>query len=42
LLPVVLVHGFFDTVSLLAIATNVDRTIRPIQENISRALGGSL
>ena len=42
LLPVILVHGFFDTVSVLAIATNLDRAIRPIQENISRALGGSL
>jgi membrane protease YdiL (CAAX protease family) len=42
LLPVILVHGFFDTVSVFGIATNLDRAIRPIQENISRALGGSL
>jgi hypothetical protein len=40
LLPVILVHGFFDTVSLLAIATNLDRAIRPLQESISRAFAG--
>jgi membrane protease YdiL (CAAX protease family) len=40
LLPVALVHGCFDTVSLVAIATNLDRAIRPVQESISRALGG--